>query len=334
MDSIKDILKKVNKDISADADKLKIASTVSDDYFQTGSISTGCPYLDYRTGGGFVEGGFNLIVGKEGAGKSSLALIAAANVQKKGQYVVYFDGEDSVSESYLQRFGVQKDLLIHRKERNLEKTLDLAEAFSAAEEVGLIVFDSIPIFTASAVEDSSADKHHIGREAKKWTERFSIIEGNCIRRKTTIIGLTFYTTDPGAHPNTDNRVIKRGKWQKLASKLTLEISKRANSLIKDDNSLSPIGHNLTVKILKSKRVSYDPKEIIETPFYYEYGFNEIDGYVRVCVEKGLINKSGSWFTFPNVDGEEEKVQGITGLVQHFKENPKDYENLVDLSKNI
>ncbi len=328
MGDIAEILKKINRD-RAEEDKLKIAKDLPNEYFVRKVISTGSPYLDYRINrdigkGGLVKGSFNLLIGGEGSGKTSIALLAAANEQKTtGKFVVFYDGEASLNESYLERFGVNKDKLIYVKGRNLEDMLDTVEAFSMADDVGMIIIDSIPIFVSSVVEEKSAEDNTIGVEAKKFTARMAIIEGNCSRRDICLTALTFYTLNPGSMG--DPRVLKRGEWQKYMSNLTLEFTKK--ELIKDEKG-DPIGHVMDVRTKKSKLQEYDAKDVFQLNFYYKYGFNKYDEYASIFIEEGIIKQSGAWFSFPNENGEEVKLNGKAKVISFLKENESDFQNLL------
>jgi recombination protein RecA len=324
-----DVLKKLNKD-KAEEDKIKVAKDLPDEYFVRNVISTGSPYLDYRINreigkGGLVKGSFNLLIGGEGSGKTSIALLAAANEQKEtGKYVVFYDGEGSMSESYIERFGVDKELLIYRKGRNLEEMLDTIEALSLADNVGMIIIDSIPIFVSSVVEEKSAGDNTIGVEAKKFSARMTIIEGNCSRRDICLTALTFYTLNPGSMG--DPRVLKRGEWQKYMSNLTLEFTKK--DLIKDENG-SPIGHIIDVRTKKSKLQEYDAKDAFQINFYYKNGFNKYDEYASIFIEEGLIKQGGAWFSFADENGEEVKLNGKSKVISFLKENENHFQTLLN-----
>lgn len=324
MSNIKDVLKKLNKD-RADEDKIKISTDVPDNFFKREVINTGSPYLNYKinkaTGkGGIVRGSYNMFIGQEGSAKTSIALIATAKCQQElGKYVVYFDGESSVNDSYLDRFKVDRSLFICYKGRNLEEMLDTAQQMSLADDVGMIVIDSIPIFVSTVVEEKTTEEYNMAVEARKYTARMPIIEGNCARRDIALLGLTFYTLNPGVIAG-DPRVIKRGAWQNLMSNLSLEFTKKA--LIFDTNK-KLIGHIISVKMKKSKLGSYDKTAAFELNFYYEYGFNEIDEYVSIFIEEGIIKQGGAWFTLPN----NEKLNGKKKVVTFFKDNPEYFEEL-------
>lgn len=326
--SINDILKKLNK-AKAEEDRIKVADKQEESFFVRDVIPTGSPYLDYKINsrigkGGFIKGAFNLLVAGEGVGKTSLALMACANEQKKtGKYAVYYDGEAAVTDSYLTRFGVDKSKFIYHKGRNLEEMLDDVEAMSTADDVGIIVLDSIPIFVSSVVESKSASDNNMAVEARKWTARMTIIEGNCNRRGIAIIGISFYTMDPGAMG--DPRTLKRGVWQKLMSNLTLEMTKK--DVIKDDNK-NPIGHVIDVRTKKSKLQAYDAKDVFQINFYYNYGFNDYDEYTQIFIEEGIVLQGGPYYSFADKYGVEVKVQGKAKLIDHFKSNEDDFQLLL------
>src|SRR5690606_33836613 len=133
-----------------------------------------------------------------GSGKTSNALIMAREIQNKtGKTVVVFDGEQTITDSHLERFNVDKSKLILYKDSVLENMLDNAEAFSQSEDVGAILIDSIKSFYSLVVEAKSAEDNHIGIEAKKIGSRFAIINANCARRGIGFIVLNQWSQDPG-----------------------------------------------------------------------------------------------------------------------------------------
>ena len=168
------------------------------------------------TNGGYTRGGYNSIIAPGGTGKSSLALIAIREEQKSsGKYGVYHDGEGTLDDSYVERMGVDKNKLIIIRGRNLEEMLDTIEAYSTADDVGIIVLDSIPIYIATSVEEKSAGENSMAAEARRYTQRMPIIEANCLARRTTLLGLTSFKEDPGSMG--DPRYLPRGNWQKTGS---------------------------------------------------------------------------------------------------------------------
>lgn len=326
MKKLVDVLKELNKGKS-EPDKIRFAHEYPEDHFITHVYSTGSPYLDYKIKkeygrGGFPLGRFMLVVGGESSGKTSLAASAMREVQKTGKIAVLFDVEGTFDESYIDRFNLDKDLLLHITGSNLEEMLDTAEAISTSDDVGIIVIDSIPIFFSKVVEDKSAEDNTIGVEAKKFNARFPIIYGNCVRRGISIVGLTFYKLNPGA--THDNRVLPRGEWQKYMSSLTLELLK--GDLIFDNDVL--VGHDVKVKIKKSKLQEFDKKDEFIVKLYYNGGFNIIDEYTQIFIEIGMIEKGGAWYKLPDSgDIVGPKLQGKDAVISFFKDN-SEYFNLI------
>lgn len=316
--TIEETLKKLNKD-KKEQDKASILGTK--EIVRT-TTSTGSPYLDYITGGGFMNGAFNLLIASGGVGKSSISMLACKDVISKGKIAVYFDGEKTLNESYFSRMGIDKDKFVHRVGRNLENMLDEAELFAQSEDVGIIIMDSIPIFTAAAIEAKSAIENSIGNAAKRYTGRMPIIEGYASTRDICIVGLTSYKLNPGAMG--DPRVIPCGEWQKTMANTILDLTKK--ELIRDKEK-NVIGHSIEVRVKKTKNGSYDGSEVYKVNFYNEGGFNQIDEYSRVFIEKGIAKQGGAWIKFPNCDAEEISLQGVDKFIDYLKENPKDFEFL-------
>lgn len=321
--TLEDVLKKFNKGKENEA-VVKMADKTD---LKKRTTSTGSPFIDLLTGNGWAKGGFNLIVADGGTGKSSKALLAIKEEQEAtGRIGVYYDGEGTLEDSYIERMGVDRSKLLVVRGRNLEEMLDSVELFSKADDVGVIVIDSIPIFVSSVVEAKSAGENNMAVEARKYTARMPIIEANCMSRDITLLGLTSYKLDPGAMG--DPRKLPRGLWQYTMANLILDITKK--ELLKDDLK-NPIGHVLDVRIKKSKLAPYNPKDVYSVNFYYQGGYNKIEEYVLLLLEKGIIHQGGGGnYTYPNRDGEELKARGKEVLMDDLKNDPDTMEYLKSL----
>lgn len=328
MADLQSVLRKLNKD-RREEDKHKKVSDHSKGYYDRIGVSTGSPTLDTATGGGWARGGFNLIIADGGVGKSSLALIAAKlEVKRTGKTAIFMDGEGTLSESYIERMGIDKSKLLIIRERNLENMLDTAEALSTAEDVCIIIFDSIPIFVSSVVEAKSAGDNNMAVEARKFTARMPIIEGNALRSGITLIGLTSYKLDPGAMG--DPRKLPRGLWQYTMANTIIELTKK-DIIFTDEKK--EIGHRLEIRVKKSKMSSYDPKEIHKVNFYYNGGFNEIDEFTQIFIDNEIVVQGGGgYYTFPDPDGVEVKLRGRETVLDYFKNNKVQYKFLLNLVK--
>jgi len=325
MANLKDVLKKLNKG-KKEEDQTRLVSNQPEGFYKKTTTPTGSPFINMITNGGYTRGGYNSIIANGGTGKTSAALMAIREDQKEtDKYWVYFDGEGTLNDSYVDRMGVRTDKLIIERGRNLEDMLDKAEAYSTADDVGGIIIDSVPIYVATSVEAKSAGENSMAAEARRFTQRMPIIEANCLARNTTLIGLTTFKKDPGAMG--DPRYLPRGLWQYTMGNLMISFTKKAIIKDKDKND---IGHVLDVRILKSKLTSYDPKKVYHINFYYDRGFDHYDEYTLVMIANGIINQGGAWFSFPNKDAEEIKLNGKEAVIEYMKNNEEDFQYLKNL----
>lgn len=325
MASLAETLKKLNKGKKEE----DVYGVIGNKEVKRTYTSTGSPYLDYITGGGFVNGGYNCLVAKGGSGKSSISLLACKDVIARGKVAVYFDGEGTLSDSYFERMGVDKNNFIHIRHRNLERMLDEAEAFAQTDEVGIIVFDSIPIFKSTVVEEKSASDYVIGIEAQRWGARMTLIEGYAVARDICLLGLQHWKKDPGVMMGNNN-VLSRGEWQGTMMNTFLDLTKKKIIL---DSDKTIVGHTLDVRVRKSKGSAYEPTKVFSINFYNKGGFNKYDEYAQLFIELGVVNQGGAWISFGNKDGEEVKIQGEDKFVEYLKSNEDDFQNLLRIMNN-
>lgn len=322
--TLEETLKKLNKG-KAEQDQVKKVSEI--DTLNLDFSSSGSAYLDYYMDNKVVPlGAMTLITGYEGSGKSSIALIKARELQKKfpKKTVVIQDGEQTITDSHIERFGLDKTRLIVYRDSVLENMLDTAEAFSQSEDICGIIVDSIKSFYSIAVEAKSAEEFSIGVEAKKLGTRFPIINANCARRNIALIVLNQWRENPGVM-HGETKVLPGGNWLKYMPFTHLDFTKK--ELIRNEKK-EVVGHKLDVRIRKSKAGAYDKKEVITLNFYYEGGFNEMDEYSQIFCEADVAKVGGAgWITFPDRFGEEKKVQGTDKFAEYLKANPEDFEFL-------
>lgn len=325
MATLEETLKKLNKGRDGN-DKFKI---LNEDKVTMNFSSSGSVYLDYYMSNKVIPlGALTLLTGWEGSGKTSNALIMLREVQKKtGKYVVIFDGEQTITDSHIDRFGLDRTKLILHQDSVLESMLDDAELFSQSEDIGAIMIDSVKSFYSKVVEEKSAEDFTIGVEAKKIGSRFAIINANCARRSTAFIVLNQWRENPGAI-GSDPKVLPGGNWNKFMPFTHLDFTKK--DLIKDVNK-NTIGHKLDVRIRKSKAGAYDKKDVITLDFFYDGGFKTENEYARILCDSGIVSVGGAgWLSFPNINGEEVKIQGTDKFADYLKNNKEDFEYLKSL----
>ena len=322
--TLEETLKKLNKGKAVE-DQVKKVSDI--DTLNLDFSSCGSAYLDYYMENKVIPlGAMTMLTGWEGSGKSSIALIAARELQKKypTKTVALLDGEQTITDSHVERFGLNKERLIVYKDSVLENMLDTAEVFSQSEDISGIIIDSIKSFYSVAIEAKSAEDFSIGVEAKKLGTRLPIINANCARRGTALIVLNQWRENPGVM-HGDSKVLPGGQFNKYMPFTHLDFTKK--DLIRDENK-NVVGHKLDVRIRKSKAGAFDKKEVITLNFYYVGGFNEIDEYAQIFCETKVVNQGATgWISFPDRYAEEKKVQGTDKFAAYLKANPEDFEFL-------
>lgn len=321
--TLEETLKKLNKGKALE-DQVKKVSEIGTLNFEYSSIRSA--YLSQMMDNCVVPmGAMTLLTGWEGSGKSSIALLIAKDIQEKtGKTVVVLDGEQTITDNHIERFGLDKTKLIVYKDSVLENMLDTAEAFSQSVDIGGIIIDSVKAFYSVAVEAKSAEEYSIGVEAKKLGTRLPIINANCARRKTALIVLNQWRENP-AITHGDSKVLPGGNWNKYMPYTHLDFTKK--DLIRDE-AKNIIGHKLDVRVRKSKGGAFDKKEVITLNFYYDGGFNIIDEYAQIFCETEVAKVGGTgWITFPDRFAEEKKVHGTDKFAEYLKANQEDFEFL-------
>lgn len=320
--SLEDALKKINKGKKGN-DVLK---PLGENEIVREHVSTGSPFLDWLSGGGWAVGGYNTIQAEHGVGKSTIALNSCvqALLENDTNCVAYFDGEGTLTESYLQRIGLGKgepmrERFLHVVGRNLEETLDKMELLASVDTMRLIVIDSIHIFVSTVVENKSAEDDYMAIEARKFQQRMSIVEGNS-RGRCAILGLN--TAREKIHSgNYTVENLPRGKWQLTYSNSWFRLAR--GDLIKDSDG-KPIGHTIRARVMKSKDTYYDGKLNYEFNFYYDGCFDELEQFFELFLMSGIVEQRGPYYYYFDKDGVEVGNQGKAKAVASLKEDEESY----------
>lgn len=284
--------------------------------------STGSFYLDRATGiGGYPMGRIIEIYGPESSGKTTLALHAISEIQKKGGIAAFIDAEHALNIAYAKNIGINTKTLLLSQPDSGEQALEITDALINSNSVDIIVIDSVAALTPKLEIDGEIGDHVIGAQARLMSKSLrrlssSISKTNClvifinqIREK---VGVVF--GNPEITPG--------GRALKFYASLRLEI--RAGEKIKEDNNF--IGQKMKIKIIKNK-IS-PPYKNCELELRYDLGINKVYEIIDLAVEYDLLEKNGSWY-FLN---KKKIAQGKFQLEKYFKENSKifkDIENKLD-----
>ena len=275
------------------------------------SYSTGSLGLDIALGiGGIPKGRILEVYGPESSGKTTLALHAAAEVQKKGGTVVFIDAEHALDVSYAKKLGVDTSKLLVSQPDCGEQALEICETLLTSASVDLIVIDSVAALVPRAEIDGEMGDQQPGLQARLMSKALrkltalsarvgcSILFINQIRMK---IGVMF------GSPETTTG----GNALKFYASVRMDV--RRIGSIKD--SVDVTGNRVRVKVVKNKVAP--PFREAEFDVIFNEGISRIGEVVDIGVDKGIIDKAGAWFSFRG----ERLGQGREGAKTFLKENP-------------
>ncbi len=285
------------------------------------TISSGSFSLDLALGvGGYPRGRIVEIFGPESSGKTTLALHAVAEVQKKGGRAAFIDAEHAMDPDYAKRLGVKiNDLLISQPDSG-EEALNILESLVRSGIIDIIVIDSVAALTPRAEIEGEIGDQHIGRQARLMSQALrkvtSIIgKSNCtvifINQIRMKIGIMFGNpeTTPG------------GLALKFAASVRLDI-RRIAQIKKGEES---VGNRVKVKVAKNKVAP--PFKEAEFDILFGEGISYESDILNTAIKYGAITKSGNTYSF-----EGEKL-GV-GLEQSREKLKEDKKLLEDIKKKI
>jgi len=273
-------------------------------------ISTGSIALDLALGvGGVPRGRIVEIFGPESSGKTTLVQHIIAEVQKKGGTAAFIDAEHALDPVYASHCGVNLDNLLISQPDNGEQALEIAETLIRSGAVDLIAIDSVAALTPRAEIEGEMGDSHMGLQARLMSQALRKITAAVSRSNCTVvftnqlrekIGIVFGNpeTTPG------------GRALKFYASVRLEI-RRVASLTEGEKV---IGNRTKVKVVKNKIAP--PFRVAEFDILFNEGISKEGNLIDVGVELGVVEKSGSWYSFKG----QKMSQGKEGVRQLLKEN--------------
>ncbi len=287
------------------------------------SISSGSLALDACLGvGGYPRGRIIEIYGPESTGKTTFALHAIAEVQKRGGYAAFIDAEHALDATYAKALGVDIDSLILSQPDTGEQGLEITEALIRSGAVDIVVIDSVAALVPEAEIRGEMGDSHIGLQARLMSQAMRKLSGvlsksqciaifiNQIREKVGVIFGNPETT-PG------------GRALKFYASIRLEI--RRGEQIKEGTDF--IGNQAKVKVVKNKVAA--PFRTCVIDIMFGKGISKLGEVVDLAVENEIIKKSGSWFAY-----KDQKIgQGRENAKQYLENNPDIYKEITDLVRS-
>lgn len=274
------------------------------------SISTGSLKLDAALGiGGLPKGRIIEIYGPESSGKTTLALHIIAEAQKQKGLCAFIDAEHAFDETYAENLGVDiKNLLISQPDFG-EQGLEVADTLICTGSYAVVVIDSVAALVPKAELEGEMGDSKMGLHARLMSQAMRKMAASVSKTSTILIFINQLREKIGVmfgNPETTTG----GNALKFYASVRLDIRRLAQ--IKDGDKV--VGNNIKVKVVKNKVSA--PFKIAEFNIMYGTGIDNVGELVDLAVENGIIEKSGSWYSYKG----DKLGQGTSQIKQLFIDN--------------
>ncbi len=264
------------------------------------TIPSGSILLDEALGlGGYPKGRIVEIYGPESSGKTTLALHAIAETQKKGGIAAFIDAEHALDPIYARNLGVNIDELWVSQPDTGEQALEIAESLVRSGAVDMIVVDSVAALTPQAEIDGDMGDSHVGLQARLMSQALRKLTGTISKSGSCLVFINQIRMKIGVmfgNPETTTG----GKALKFYSSVRLEVRRIETITQGTDNA---IGNKVRVKVVKNKVAP--PFKKVEMEIIFGKGISASGSLLDAALKYELVQKSGSWYSY----GEERIGQG-------------------------
>ncbi len=275
-------------------------------------ISTGSIGLNYALGvGGFPKGRIIEIYGPESSGKTTLAIHAIAQAQKKGGIAAMIDAEHAFDRFYAEKLGVDVNNLLISQPDNGEQALEIAEQLIRSSAIDIIVIDSVAALTPKNEIEGEMGDRNMGLQARLMSQAMRKLTSAISRTNTTCIFINQLREKIGAMFGP-TETTTGGNALKFYASVRLDIRPRTS--IKDGDDF--IGKRTVVKVVKNKVAP--PFKRCEFDIMFGEGISRSGEIIDLGVDLDIIKKSGSWFSYNGA----KLAQGRDAAKRVISDNPE------------
>ena len=275
------------------------------------AVSTGSIGLDIALGiGGLPKGRIIEVYGPESSGKTTLALHVVSEAQKTGGVCAFVDAEHALDPSYARKLGVNLDELLISQPDAGEQALEITDTLVRSGAVSVVVVDSVAALTPRSELEGDMGDSQVGVQARLMSQAMRKLTGSISRSKCMVIFINQIRMKIGVmfgSPETTTG----GNALKFYSSVRLDI--RRIGAIKDRDEV--VGNQTRVKVIKNKVAP--PFRQVEFDIMYGEGISKTGELIDLGVKAGVVDKSGSWFSY----SDQRIGQGRENAKTFLKDNP-------------
>lgn len=275
-------------------------------------IPSGSLGLDLALGiGGLPRGRVIEVYGPESSGKTTLALHAVAEAQKRGGVCAFIDAEHALDPVYARKLGVDVDNLLISQPDTGEQGLEIADTLVRSGSIDVLVIDSVAALVPRAELEGEMGDSHVGLHARLMSQALRKITGSVARSNTMLIFLNQIRLKIGVmfgNPETTTG----GNALKFYASVRMEI--RRTGSIKEREEVT--GNHVRVKVVKNKLAP--PFRQVEFDIMFGEGISKAGELIDLGVKAGVVEKSGAWFSYDS----QRIGQGRENAKQFLRDNPQ------------
>ena len=276
------------------------------------SIPTGAIALDIALGiGGVPRGRVVEIFGPEASGKTTLTLSIIKQAQDKGGVAAFIDAEHAFDAVYAEKMNLNLEEMLISQPDTGEQALEIAETLVRSNAVDLIVIDSVAALTPRAEIEGDMGDSHMGLQARLMSQAMRKLTGAISKSNTCVIFINQIRMKIGVmfgNPETTTG----GRALKFYASVRIDLRRIAS--LKSGDQI--IGSKIRARVVKNKVAP--PFKDAEFEILHDEGLSRIGSLIDIAVNKGVVQQSGTWFSFEN----ERLGQGREAVRNFLRENPK------------